>query len=125
MARAVYYLPAGVLAAVIVVLSLQENPFLPDVMQTWSDKTLHALAYAGLAFCGMAGLYMDGRRLCQHYAWAWAASVAYGGLMEVLQATCTETRTADWLDVWADMAGAGAGIAVFYLFVRCIALIHR
>lgn len=125
MTRAVYYLPTVVSAAVIAVLSLQENPFLPDVMQTWSDKTLHALAYAGLAFCGMAGLYMDGRRRCRHYAWAWAASVAYGGLMEVLQATCTETRAADWLDVWADMAGAGAGIAVFYLCVRCIALIHR
>lgn len=125
MTRAVYYLPAVVLAAVIAVLALQENPFLPDVMQTWSDKTLHALAYAGLAFCGMAGLYMDGRQLCRHYVLAWTASVAYGGLMEVLQATCTETRAADWLDVWADMAGPGAGIAALYVCVRCIQLIYR
>lgn len=125
MARTVYYLPAVVLAAMIAVLSLQENPFLPDVMQTWSDKPLHALAYAGLAFCGMAGLYMDGRQLFRHYVWTWTASVAYGGLMEVLQATCTETRAADWLDVWADMAGAGAGIAALYVCARCIQLIYR
>ena len=38
--------------------------------------------------------------------------ILLGGLMELLQAYCTTTRSGEWLDFWADSLGVLLGNAV-------------
>ena len=42
--------------------------------------------------------------------------ILLGGLMELLQAYCTTTRSGEWLDFWADSAGVLLGNALGLLF---------
>ena len=43
---------------------------------------------------------------------AMGGMVALGGLMELLQAYATTTRSGEWLDFWADSVGVLLGTAV-------------
>lgn len=65
------------------------------------DKLNHLLVFAGLAVLG-----------CRAYAGravlVLAGLLAYGGAIELLQAL-TGYRTAEWLDLAADGAGASCG----------------
>ena len=54
--------------------------------------------------------------LWKRYAWAWLLTVGYGGLMEVLQANCTRTRTGDWIDLVADIVGASIGLVLVVIY---------
>lgn len=36
----------------------------------------------------------------------------WGGLMELLQATCTTNRSGEWMDFWADCVGSVLGVLV-------------
>ena len=40
------------------------------------------------------------------------AIVALGGLMELLQAYCTTTRSGEWLDFWSDSVGVLLGTLI-------------
>lgn len=90
------------------------NPqdFLPEDV---SDKTLHLLAYAGLAT-----LLLVRERLVEWVTWGrgltlLAVVVAYGALDELLQAIPSLNRTADFGDWAADVLGASTALAVFLL----------
>ena len=41
-----------------------------------------------------------------------AGMILLGGLMELLQAYCTTTRSGEWLDFWADSIGVLLGYAI-------------
>lgn len=43
---------------------------------------------------------------------ALAGMILLGGLMELLQAYCTTTRSGEWLDFWADTVGVLLGNGV-------------
>ena len=45
--------------------------------------------------------------------------ILLGGLMELLQAYCTTTRSGEWLDFWADSLGGVLGYAVGLLLNAC------
>ncbi len=47
--------------------------------------------------------------------WAVIGMVALGGIVELLQAYCTTTRSGEWLDFWSDTMGVliGAAIGLF------------
>ena len=108
-----WYVPAVVVAVAIALLSLWEHPTLPPLVLRWSDKTWHTLMYVVQAVALLLPvLALGGAKragLWKRYAWAWLLTVGYGGLMEVLQANCTRTRTGDWIDFAADIIGAGIG----------------
>ena len=78
------------------------------------DKLNHAGAIA--VATGLAYLSLQPR--------SWAASVAFlygtslGILIEILQATMTTSRSAEWGDVLADLIGAGCVWAVIKMYQR-------
>ena len=118
------YIPAGVVAIAIALLSLWEHPTLPPLVLRWSDKTWHTLMYVVQAMALLLPVAAPGgakqKGLWVRYAGAWLLTVGYGGLMEVMQATCTRTRTGDWIDLVADIVGASIGLilVVIYRWMR-------
>lgn len=79
------------------------------------DKWLHALAFAALAVT-LAAALADGRTAVRVLALAVGAAVAYGALVETLQAPLA-TRHASPADLAADAVGALAG-ALAWLAAR-------
>ena len=115
-----WYIPAGVVAIAIALLSLWEHPTLPPLVLRWSDKTWHTLMYVVQAVALLLPVAALGgakhKGLWKRYAGAWVLTVGYGGLMEVLQATCTRTRTGDWIDFAADIIGASIGLILVAIY---------
>ena len=79
-------------------------PDLPDLGAVRSDKLMHFVAYGALAFMFMGAV---GRR---HWLRIALGLLAFGGSLELAQATLTGTRFGEWLDMAANAAGVGAGV---------------
>ena len=78
------------------------------------DKWTHFVMYGGT--CSVIWLeylhhhrQLNWKRLMQ---WAWLAPVLMGGLIEIVQGTCTETRSGEFLDFIADAIGCTLAIGV-------------
>ena len=104
-------------ATVIVVGIVAYLTLFPDpvtemrvMMFPYADKVVHFLMFFGVAAC----LMLDCGRVCRRIAvpLAVAVSVAYGGLIELLQMWMAMGRAADWLDFAADAVGAVVGMLV-------------
>jgi VanZ family protein len=94
--------------AAIFAVSAQTNPPMPPGV---SDKSLHGLAYmglAGLAFRAVAG-GLPARVTRRTAAATLLIAVAYAATDEVHQ-MFVPGRTADLFDLYADAAGAAAGL---------------
>lgn len=90
-------------SAVIMVLCLVRFNELPQVKLAEADKYVHAIFHFlfTLLWFGYARTLFS-RALAKVFV----ASVAYGGLIEILQGTLTTTRQADLKDVLANTTGA-------------------
>lgn len=97
------------LAITIGYLALTPAP--PAQLSLGWDKANHALAFAALAFVGDKGL--RGLRW-QRFAVA-LGLVAYGAAIEIAQ-YFVPTRSCDWRDLLADIAGIGLGICISLVF---------
>jgi VanZ family protein len=99
-------------AALVVVLVLALLPPRIPMPSTGWDKVNHVLVFAGLAVLG-----------CRSYAGravlVLSGLLAYGGAIELLQ-SLTGYRTAEWLDLAADGAGASLGWLLTYARARVI-----
>jgi VanZ family protein len=93
------------LAAGIVIGSLLPGPVVGSLFSLW-DKLLHALAYGSLTLW-FAGLLERSR-----YPLVAALSFALGILVELAQATLTETRLAESADLVANGTGAALGLVL-------------
>ena len=80
-----------------------------------SDKTLHFLAYAGLAFLLAWAFPKEAKRPLAHVIGAWIVATFYGAADEITQLAVG--RSADFWDWVADTLGAMAGL-VFYVGLR-------
>lgn len=89
------------IALVIAVLTLSPMP--AGRLGHGIDKVYHFLAFAGLIF---PLILTNSRR----WTWAVPLSVAYGGLIELIQPSVG--RSAEWLDFGADITGVLAGAAL-------------
>lgn len=101
--------------ALIWVLSL--TPFFPETPfddVQFIDKWTHLVMYAGTTAVVWWEYLRSHRRadFRRLLLWGGMAMVALGGLIELLQAYCTTTRSGEWLDFWADSAGVLIGILV-------------
>jgi len=94
--------------AAVLVLSLWPSSETPPVSTGW-DKSDHVLAYLVIGLLGFAA-YGSRLRL-------WLALLAYGGVVELLQAL-TVYRTASWNDWFADALGLGLAFVVWALARR-------
>ena len=78
------------------------------------DKWTHFVMYGGT--CSVIWLEylrhhatIDKKKL---FWWAWLAPVVMGGLIEIVQGTCTETRSGEFMDFIADAVGCTLAIGV-------------
>ena len=85
-------------------LSLLPGDYLPSQVFSIWDKAQHALAFAGLAVCGLLAYpRRPGRVLL--------GLLLFGGTIELAQAATT-WRFGDWQDWFADTVGLAAGTVV-------------
>lgn len=97
----------------IIILSLAPIPErapLTDV--PFIDKWVHFVMYGGVTIA----MWID--RRCRFSWWSIAWPVALGGLMELAQA-CTDYRSGDWLDFWADAFGVLLATLMCFCSVLC------
>lgn len=109
------YIPAVLVTAGVIVLSLWENPYMPSSVQV-GDKTLHGLMYAVLAASWAFPVYRRAHTHVISCLYIWVACTVFGALMEMLQRFCTLTRSGEMADLYADAIGALAG-AVLMSFI--------
>ncbi|MBQ8463663.1 MAG: VanZ family protein [Prevotella sp.] len=99
-----------------------EEMELPSI--NFLDKWTHLVMYGGT--CSVIWIEylrqhrtLDGERL---FFWAWLMPTLMGGLIELVQAYCTETRSGEWLDWLADGVGVtiatGIGLVIHKLWKR-------
>ena len=108
------------LFCILLIWVLSLTPFFPETPLddvAFIDKWTHFIMYGGtcsviwwenLRFQRRQGLSFNGKQLF----WAMVGMVALGGLMELLQAYCTTTRSGEWLDFWSDSVGVLLGTLV-------------
>jgi VanZ family protein len=103
------------LIAVIWYLSLFFNaPKTPFDSMQLIDKWVHFVMYGGT----FGVLWIEYLRQHSHanftklFVWAWVAPILMSGLLELLQAYATTTRSGEWLDFAANSLGVTLG-AVF------------
>ena len=85
------------------------------------DKVVHFLMYATFAFLCLWGYrqqFISNGIAYQRKALLLAVviSIAYGGITELMQEYLVPSRTGDWIDFLADIAGTLVGAMIFYLF---------
>jgi len=81
-----------------------------------SDKIGHLLAYFVFTIVWFAFFFYSkkqSRKFAQSWMWASVLGFLFGILMEVLQASLTDYRSPDWLDVIANTTGVV--LAIFLL----------
>lgn len=105
-------------AVVILWLSLDPSPPVPQHDLFGWDKLQHAAAYALLTF--LAGTFWSAFSGSSFRTWMLAAvsAVAYGGVVEVLQACYTTDRVAEAGDLLADAVGAVFVVVLVIIFRR-------
>jgi VanZ family protein len=87
------------------------------------DKVAHLIMYATFVFLCLWGYrkqFISNGMAYQRKALllAVAISIAYGGITELMQEYLIPSRTGDWVDFLADIAGTLVGATIFYLFYR-------
>ncbi len=102
-------------------LSLFTPPRMEWADENFMDKWAHLLMYGALAFI----LWAEDRRARRspvsvpRLLLLYAAPVAMGGLIELVQKYCTAgTRSGEWLDFAADAVGALLGLALGCVVTR-------
>ena len=80
-----------------------------------SDKFVHAVAFAGLAFLLSWAIPTNSSRPLRNVCFAGGIGIIYACLDELLQIPVG--RTADWNDLWADCLGILFGL-LLYISVR-------
>lgn len=98
------------LVSVLVLALMPTSPMPPS----WWDKANHVVAFTVLA---VLGCWSYPGRNAKVLLWL----LAYGCLIEVLQATLTATRSAELRDVVAD----GAGLLLGWQFTRVARQVHQ
>ena len=115
------------LLCILLIWVLSLTPFFPETPLDdvrFIDKWTHLVMYGGT--CSV--IWWEYLRSHDHIEWrklvllAIVGMILLGGLMELLQAYCTTTRSGEWLDFWADAMGAilgtGVGVCLKKLVVR-------
>lgn len=111
--------PALVCSLVIFLLCLTPAQTLPEVGVVNFDKLVHTAMFAVLTVLLARGFYQQTRFnvLQVHYLLLAALiSIAYGGILELLQAVIIVlNRSGDWVDFVFDALGAVLAVSLFKL----------
>lgn len=88
-----------------------------------SDKFIHAVAFAGLAFLLSWALPTNSSRPFRNVLFAGVIGILYACLDELLQIPVG--RTADWNDLWADCLGILFGLLLYTSVRHCLIRMQR
>ena len=100
---------------VLIIFGVSVYPFSPDTNLPkfqYSDKLIHLLMYASLAFILFYEYYKDKHlKSCfrSFYIVLLLFPVIFGGVIEILQQAFFPPRTAEWLDWVSDIVGSLIG----------------
>ena len=113
---------------ILLIWMLSLTPFFPETPLDnvdFIDKYTHFIMYGGtcaviwwehLRHCRKEACRQGRKGACRPNLRALTVAmlcmVLLGGLMELLQAYCTTTRSGEWLDFWADSIGVLLGTGV-------------
>ena len=105
------------LACILLIWILSLTPFFPETPLDnvdFIDKWTHLVMYGGTSVVIWWEYLRSHRRIdrLRLLLWDVAGMVMLGGLMELMQAYCTTTRSGEWLDFWADSLGVLVGTAI-------------
>lgn len=112
------------LLCVVLICALSLTPFFPETPLDdvdFIDKWTHLVMYGGT--CGVIWweYLRSHKRLdtAKLLGYAVVGMILLGGVMELMQAYCTTTRSGEWLDFGADTVGVLMGTAAGLLMNRC------
>lgn len=108
----------------LLIFTLSFMPFFPETPfddVQFVDKWTHLVMYGGTSSVIWweyirSHIRLDFRRLL---IFAVVGMIILGGLIELLQAYCTTTRSGEWFDFMADSIGVLIGSAVGVLLALC------
>lgn len=107
---------------IIWILCLAPIPENPLSHVSLIDKWTHLVMYGGLCAVIWAEYLRTHNRVNWKKIWLLAllAPTLMGGLVEIIQATCTNgARSGEWLDFLADVVGVAIGQVIGILLARC------
>jgi len=111
------------LLCLILIGVLSFTPYFPETPLDdvqFIDKWTHLVMYGGTT----AVIWWEYHHAHRHpdwqqlLLWALVGMVILGGIVELLQAYCTTTRSGEWLDFWADSIGVLLGNAIGWIIQR-------
>lgn len=91
-------------------------PKVPQPIRKISDKSMHCLAFTGLAFLLAWATYRKEATVRRHWLFILTMIAIYGAFDELLQIPVG--RHCDFNDWLADMAGAVIGLTLFHVGLR-------
>ena len=111
------------LCCIVLIWVLSLVPFFPETPLDgieFIDKWTHLVMYGGTAVViwweharhSSIAHHPSSITLYHFSLFTFIFLTAMGGLLELIQAYCTTTRSGEWLDFWADSVGALLGTAV-------------
>lgn len=84
------------------------------------DKFVHASIFLVLVICWLSHFYSK-NKLSINLKWLLVLlCVAYGGLLEIMQATVFSQRSGDWLDFIANSFGCLVGLLLFNKYKKAL-----
>lgn len=103
---------------IISYLSFFKPPETPMEEIPYIDKAVHICMYGGLTFVLWVEYLLRHRNISytRIIIGGILAPICMSGLFEILQSTCTENRSGDWMDLIANITGVCLG-ALFCFFV--------
>lgn len=107
--------------ALVVVASVVPVPETPMGDVPLFDKWVHFLMYGAIACAAWFDCYRhdDDRRFTfRTLCWTLLCPVLLGGVLELVQAYLTTTRSGEWLDFVADALGAVLAFPIGYFLLR-------
>ena len=104
---------------ILVLLSLLPTSDFPDVpFFSGEDKYIHICMYLGLGFLACWSLDFRGKERIPSVILLIAGVAMWGILMEVLQRLMTNGRGMEVMDMFANLAGAIAGMVLYRILDR-------
>lgn len=105
--------------ATVAYFCLKEGIKLPSILPKRADKLGHVIFHMGIVGFWFLFLKSAHRNQCTTFLLKKSVlvSIFFGIVLELCQALFTSTRSADWQDVCANVAGAVVG-SVFILYGR-------
>lgn len=95
---------------------------LPGIDIPYIDKIAHVLIFCGLTFLWFLALDPQGTRNLRFYVWLILLFLVYGMVIEYSQYALSDSRSADPVDLLANLGGIALGFPIAGLFRRVIGL---